>query len=55
MEQSDVAQSAGVSVDTVKRLESIVGPVSANISTIESIQRVLEAAGVEFTNGASLG
>jgi hypothetical protein len=57
LEQVDVAQRAGVSVDTVKRLESIVGPVSANISTIESLQSTLEAAGVIFVaeNGGGPG
>jgi hypothetical protein len=34
MEQSDVSSQAGISVDTVKRLERAVGPVSANVATM---------------------
>jgi transcriptional regulator with XRE-family HTH domain len=55
LEQADIAKRAGVSVDTIKRLERTVGPLSANVTTIEAIQRVLEAAGVEFTNGGQPG
>ncbi len=48
IEQGDLAARAGVSVETVKRLERTVGPVSANTMTVDGIQRALEAAGVEF-------
>jgi hypothetical protein len=48
VEQADLASKAGVSVETVKRLERTVGPVSANVATTEAIMRVLESAGVEF-------
>ncbi len=57
IEQGDLASRAGVSVDTIKRLERIVGPVSANTMTMDAIQRALEAAGVEFIpeNGGGAG
>jgi predicted transcriptional regulator len=57
IEQSDLAERAGVSVDTIKRLERTVGPVSANINTVSSIVRAIEAAGVEFIpeNGGGAG
>lgn len=57
IEQGDLAARAGVSVDTIKRLERIVGPVSANTMTMDAIQRALEAAGVEFIpeNGSGAG
>ena len=55
MEQSELAQKAGVSVDTIKRLERTTGPVSANINTVTSVVQVLEAAGVTFTNGDEPG
>jgi transcriptional regulator with XRE-family HTH domain len=55
LEQTELAKRAGVSVDTIKRLERTVGPLSANVTTVEAIQRVLEAAGVEFTNGGQPG
>lgn len=55
IEQSELAQRAGVSVDTIKRLERTVGPISANVNTMASIVRVLEEAGIEFTNGGQPG
>ena len=55
IEQSDLAAAAKVSVDTIKRLERTVGPVSANIATVNSVVSALEAAGVEFTNGEQPG
>jgi transcriptional regulator with XRE-family HTH domain len=55
IEQADLAQRAGVSVDTIKRLERTPGPLSANVATVEAVQRALEAAGVEFTNGGQPG
>lgn len=55
IEQSELAQKAGVSVDTIKRLERTVGPISANVNTMASIVRVLEEAGVAFTNGGEPG
>ena len=48
-EQSTVATHAGVSVETVKRLERLDGPIVAvKVATIEAIRRALEAAGIEF-------
>jgi transcriptional regulator with XRE-family HTH domain len=57
MEQTDLATRAGVSLGTVKRLEAVVGPVSANVMTVDTIVRTLEAAGVEFIaeNGGGAG
>ena len=48
-EQSTVAAHAHVSVETVKRLERLDGPIVAvKVATIEAIRRALEAAGIEF-------
>jgi transcriptional regulator with XRE-family HTH domain len=55
IEQSDLAQQASVSVETIKRLERTVGPVSANVQTVDAVTRALESAGVEFTNGDQPG
>jgi predicted transcriptional regulator len=57
MEQSDLAQAAKVSVDTIKRLERTVGQVSANVLTVNAITKTLESAGVEFVpeNGGGPG
>lgn len=57
VEQGELAQRASVSVDTIKRLERTVGPISANVATMASIVHALEAAGVEFipANGGGPG
>jgi len=49
-DQKDLAKAAGISVETVKRLEKNPGPVSAYHATVEAITKALEAAGAEFTN-----
>jgi transcriptional regulator with XRE-family HTH domain len=48
----DLARAAKVSVDTVARFER-GEPLKER--TVEAIQRALEAAGVEFTNGDQPG
>ncbi len=48
MKQPELAAQAGVSVETVKRLEGARGMVSANTGTVIAIKRTLEAAGVIF-------
>ena len=55
IEQSVLAERANVSIDTIKRLEKTIGPVSATVQTVNSVVKVLEAAGVEFTNGDQPG
>ena len=57
IEQSDLATRAGVSGDTIKRLERTEGAVSAHVQTISAVTRALEAAGVEFIpeNGGGAG
>jgi hypothetical protein len=55
IEQSELAVAAKVSVDTIKRLERTIGPVSANVATVNAVVQVLEAAGMEFTNGGQPG
>ncbi len=49
MTQAEVAQSAGLSVPTVKRAEG-AGSLSASDEAIDAICRALEAAGVQFIN-----
>jgi predicted transcriptional regulator len=55
IEQRDLAATAGVSLETVKRIERSPGPISALAATVEKIQRALESAGIEFTNGDEPG
>ena len=56
-EQRDLAERSGVSLPTIKRLETKPGPVSAYDSTLTAIRTALESAGVEFIaeNGGGPG
>ncbi len=54
-EQKQLASAAGVSVETVRRLERTVGPVSAYTGTLDRVTKVLEDAGVDFTNDDAPG
>ena len=45
----DLAKKAGIAISTIRRIEAEDGVLlSANIKTIEAVQRALEDAGVEF-------
>jgi DNA-binding XRE family transcriptional regulator len=55
MDQRELAEHAGVTVETLRRIEDELGPVPAYEATIAAIQRALEVAGVEFMNGAEAG
>ena len=51
--QQDLAKHAGVGVVTVHQLEAAIS--QPRRATLDVIQRALEAAGVEFTNGDQPG
>ena len=45
----DLAKKAGIAISTIRRIEAEDGVLlSANIKTIEAVQKALEQAGVEF-------
>jgi transcriptional regulator with XRE-family HTH domain len=48
MDQDDLARRANVSVVTVRRLEAPDGLSKVSLSTVDEVQRALEAAGAEF-------
>jgi transcriptional regulator with XRE-family HTH domain len=48
----ELAKKAGVAANTVTRIEN---GADAKQSTMDKLQRMLEAAGVEFTNGDQPG
>jgi transcriptional regulator with XRE-family HTH domain len=50
-EQKELAERAGVPVQTLKRLEGIVGPVRGTYENVSRVRRTLEAAGIEFLDG----
>ena len=54
--QAALAEAAGVSVPTIKAMESR-GPGKSSMDTVNAVQRALEAAGVEFIpeNGGGAG
>lgn len=54
--QSDLAEASDVSVETIKRLEKMDGPLTATrVVTVAAIERAFAEAGVEFTNGEAPG
>jgi transcriptional regulator with XRE-family HTH domain len=54
-EQRNLAEASGVSLPSIKRLETSPGNLSAQPRTIDALRAALEAAGVEFTNGDEPG
>jgi hypothetical protein len=56
-EQRDLAEASGISLPTVKRLETQPGPLSAQERTLTELRRALEKAGIEFIaeNGGGAG
>ncbi len=53
-EQNELARLSGLSLETIKRLERIRGPVNANARTLRAIQDAFESLGVQF-DGDDLG
>jgi hypothetical protein len=49
-EQKTLAETSGISLPSIKRLEAQPGALAAQGRTVHAIQRALEAAGVEFLN-----
>nr|WP_117196390.1 helix-turn-helix transcriptional regulator [Rhizobium terrae] len=47
-EQKDLAEASGVSLPSLKRLETQPGALSAHSRTVEAIQSAFESAGVIF-------
>ena len=48
IEQAELARLAGLSLETIKRLERIRGPVEANARTLRAIQDAFATIGVQF-------
>jgi transcriptional regulator with XRE-family HTH domain len=49
--RTELAKSSGVSEQTIKRLESVSGPMVANTRTVAALRQTLEAQGVIFIPG----
>lgn len=55
MDQKTLANLSDVSVETIKRLEKMNGPLlSATGTTLNAIQTALESHGIEFFNGTGV-
>jgi DNA-binding XRE family transcriptional regulator len=54
-EQKELAEKSGVSLPTIKRLETQPGTLGAYPDTVTAIRRALEEQGIEFQNGEACG
>jgi transcriptional regulator with XRE-family HTH domain len=55
IEQRELADKSGVSLETIKRIERTPGPISAYTGTLDKLRRALESAGIEFSEGDQPG
>jgi predicted transcriptional regulator len=57
LDQADLAKEAGVSLETIKRIEAMEGELKIRLDTLTKIIAALEKAGVEFIaeNGGGAG
>ncbi len=51
----ELAESAGVNISTIQRIERVDGPVRGNAGTLRRITDALEGAGVEFLDDGHPG
>lgn len=55
LEQSDLALAAGLSLQTIKRLEGFHGPVEATTRSLEALITAFETKGVVFDLNSGAG
>ncbi|MDX0631828.1 helix-turn-helix domain-containing protein [Sinorhizobium medicae] len=56
LEQKDVAEKAGVNVNTIRNMEAAgAGQIAGRAQNVQNVQRVLEKAGIEFLNHGQPG
>lgn len=56
LDQSEVAQMAGVNVNTVRNMEAAgSGPIAGRSQNVQAVQRAMETAGIEFLNHGQPG
>jgi transcriptional regulator with XRE-family HTH domain len=48
LEQEELAKAAGISANTIRKLENSEGRLEGRLSTIRALQHALEQAGIEF-------
>lgn len=54
-DQDKLALKARVAIGTIRRMESLEGPIRCNMSTLRKVQTALESAGIEFLNHGEPG
>lgn len=52
---AQLAQAAGVSLQTIRRMESDLGPGRSSAANVEAVQRALQTAGVVFLEADGAG
>lgn len=56
LEQKDVAEKAGVNVNTIRNMEAAgAGQIAGRAQNVQNVQRVLEQEGIEFLNHGQPG
>ncbi|KQM34577.1 hypothetical protein ASF03_21245 [Rhizobium sp. Leaf68] len=56
IEQRDLAEKAGLNVNTIRNMESAgSGPIAGRATNVQSVQRILEEIGIEFLNHGNPG
>lgn len=56
IEQRDLAEKAGLNVNTIRNMESVgSGPIAGRATNVQSVQRILEDIGIEFLNHGNPG
>jgi transcriptional regulator with XRE-family HTH domain len=55
MTATELAEKSGVAYTTIVRIESSEGVPSGQVKTLDSVQRTLEKAGIEFIGAPEEG
>ena len=55
LEQAELARRSGLSLETIKRLERIRGPVDANSRTLTAISEAFRLMGIQFETAEGVG
>lgn len=56
LEQKEVAEKAGVNVNTIRNMEAAgAGQIAGRAQNVQNVQRVLEQEGIEFLNHGQPG
>ena len=56
IEQRDLADKAGLNVNTIRNMESVGGKaIAGRAANVQTVQRILESLGIEFLNHGNPG